>query len=65
VPTMFLVDTTGPYGGCRWTTGFADIGELEWAESALMADESRVALIDRVGSSYAAGCPAGHLPTDH
>ena len=25
--TMFLVDTTGPYGGCRWTTGFADIGK--------------------------------------
>jgi hypothetical protein len=40
VPTMFLVDTTGPYGGCQWTTGFADIGELERAESALMADES-------------------------
>ena len=39
LPTMFLVDTTGPYGGCRWTTGFADIGELERAESALMADD--------------------------
>lgn len=50
-----LVDTTGAYGGCRWTTGFADIGELERAESALMADESWVALIDRVGSSYAQG----------
>jgi hypothetical protein len=51
VPTMFLVDTTGPHGGCRWTTEFADIGELERAESALMADASWVALIDRVGSS--------------
>jgi hypothetical protein len=48
VPTMFLVDTTGPHGGCRWTTEFADIGELERAESALMADASWVALIDRV-----------------
>jgi hypothetical protein len=55
VSTMFLVDATGAYGGCRWTTGFADIGELERAESALMADESWVALIDRVGSSYAQG----------
>ena len=53
VRTMFLVDATGAYGGCRWTSGFADIGELERAESALMADESWLALIDRVGTSYA------------
>lgn len=52
VPTMFLVDTTGPYGGCRWTNGFADIGELERAEAALMADESWLDLIDRAGPSY-------------
>lgn len=51
-PTMFLVDTTGPYGGCRWTTGLADIGELERSEAALMADDSWLALIDRVGPSY-------------
>jgi hypothetical protein len=50
--TMFLVDATGAYGGVRWTTGFADIAELERAEAALMADESWVALIDRVGTSY-------------
>jgi hypothetical protein len=53
VRSMFLVDATGAYGGCRWTSGFADIGELERAESALMADESWLALIDRVGPSYA------------
>jgi hypothetical protein len=35
--------------------GFANIGELERAESALMADESWVAVTDRVGSSYAQG----------
>lgn len=52
VTTMFLVDVTGPYGGCRWTSGFADIGELERAESALMADHSWQALVDRVGPSY-------------
>jgi hypothetical protein len=50
--TMFLADMTGPYGGLRWTTGFADIGALQRAESALMADESWLALIDRVGPSY-------------
>jgi hypothetical protein len=42
---------TAAAGGHR----VADIGELERAESALMADESWVALIDRVGSSYAEG----------
>jgi hypothetical protein len=50
--TTFLVDATGPYGGCRWESGFAEIGELERAESALMADESWLDLIDRAGPSY-------------
>lgn len=53
VRTMFLVDATGAYGGCRWTSGFADIAELERAESALNADEDWLALIDRVGTAYA------------
>jgi hypothetical protein len=50
--TMFLVDVTGPFGGCRWTTGFPDIGELDRAESALNVSEEWLALIDRVGPSY-------------
>lgn len=54
-PMMFLVDATGPYGGCRWTSGFADIGELERAEAALAADDRWVALIDRVGTAYQGG----------
>ncbi|HEX6570296.1 MAG TPA: hypothetical protein VF015_14080 [Acidimicrobiales bacterium] len=53
VRTMFLVDATGAYGGCRWTSGFADIAELQRAEAALNADDSWLALIDRVGTSYA------------
>jgi hypothetical protein len=52
-PTVFVVDATGPFGGCRWGTRFADIGELQRAESALMADESWLELIDRVGTAYA------------
>jgi hypothetical protein len=52
-PTIFVVDATGPFGGCRWGTRFADIGELQRAESALMADESWLELIDRVGTAYA------------
>ncbi len=55
IPTMFLVESTGPYGGCRWSSGFADIGELERAETALAADEQWVALIDRVGTAYLDG----------
>ncbi len=54
-PMMFLVDATGPYGGCRWTSGFADIGELERAEAALATDDRWVALIDRVGTAYQGG----------
>lgn len=53
--TSFLVDATGPYGGCRWNTGFADIGSLERAEAALMADPSWLSLLDRVGDCYQAG----------
>jgi hypothetical protein len=55
VPTMFLVSATGAYGGCAWSSGFADIGQLEQAEAALMADDGWMELIDRVGPSYAQG----------
>ena len=52
IPTNFLVDSTGPFGGCRWTSGHAEIGGLARAEEALMADESWVALIDRIGGAF-------------
>ena len=55
VPTMFLVDATGPYGGCRWSTAFADIASLQRAEEQLQQDETWLALIDRVGQSYTQG----------
>jgi hypothetical protein len=55
IQTMFLVDATGPFGGCRWTTGFADISGLERAEAQLQQDAEWLALIDRVGPSYAPG----------
>jgi hypothetical protein len=55
VPSLFLVGATGPYGGCVWTSGFADIGQLERAEAALMAETGWIELIDRVGPSYAPG----------
>jgi hypothetical protein len=55
VTTSFLVDATGDYGGCRWVSGHPDIGSVERAEAALLADESWLALIDRIGDRYAPG----------
>jgi len=52
VPTAFLVDVTGAYGGCRWTTGYSSIAELERAESTLMADQSWLSLVDRAATAY-------------
>ena len=52
---MFVVASTGPYGGCSWNNGFSDIGQLEQAESALMADSGCIDLIDRCGPNYAPG----------
>lgn len=53
--TGFLVDATGPYGGCRWNTGYPDIGSVERAEAALMADAKWLKLIDRVGPCFQEG----------
>jgi len=55
VPVLFLVAATGPYGGCAWSSGFADIGALEQAEAALMTDDGWLEVIDRVGPCYAEG----------
>ena len=55
VPSMFLVDTTGPYGGCAWMSGFADVGALQQTEAALAADAGWLELIDRVGPAYQQG----------
>lgn len=53
--TGFLVGNTGTYGGCSWITGFDSIATLQAAEEALAADQSWLALVDRVGSRYAPG----------
>lgn len=55
VPTSFLVNATGPFGGCRWNSGHADIASLERAEASLMSDASWLKLIDRVGACYQEG----------
>lgn len=53
--TAFVVDSTGPFGGCAWITGHADIGALQASEEALQADDSWLSLIDRIGDRYAPG----------
>jgi hypothetical protein len=53
--TSFLASSTGPYGGCAWTTGCASIAQVEESEAKLMADPGWLELIDRIGSSYAEG----------
>jgi len=55
VPSMFMMDATGPYGGCRWSSGFDDIAALERAEAALAAKDEWIALIDRVGTAFQSG----------
>lgn len=45
-PTLFLVDTTGIYGGVNWMSGYADVQALEAAETAIQMDESFAAFID-------------------
>lgn len=55
LPTTFLVSSTGPYGGCSWTTGYTDIAAMGRAQAALMADEGWLAMIDRIGTCFAEG----------
>lgn len=55
VPTVFYVAATGPYGGCMWSSGFAEIGQIQQAEAALAADDGWLELIDRVGPAFAPG----------
>jgi hypothetical protein len=50
--TLFLMNATGPYGGCAWITGSPDVGVVEAGETALMADPAWLKLIDRAGTAY-------------
>jgi hypothetical protein len=46
LPTAFLGDSTGNYGGVTWLTAFANVAELERAEQKLNTDQSFIELID-------------------
>ncbi len=47
VPTLFVANATGPYGGVAWLTGFENLPALETGEAALMAEPSWIEMIDR------------------
>lgn len=53
--TSFMVDATGAYGGCRWTSRHPDIASIGRAEEALMADEAWMNLVDRVATDFVEG----------
>jgi hypothetical protein len=47
VPTAFMADTTGSYGGVRWITGHENVQQLQDAEAKLAADPSFTAFVDK------------------
>ena len=46
LPTMFVADSTGSYGGVGWLTGYEDIGKLEAAQTALAEAVNFAELLD-------------------
>jgi hypothetical protein len=53
--TLFVVNSTGIFGGVAWITPAADVTALDAGESALMADAEWLPLLDRVGGSFNPG----------
>ena len=45
-PTLFVIDTTGAYGGVGWVTGHHDARALQAANEALNADASWLQFLD-------------------
>ena len=54
VPTMFVANVTGQYGGVGWMTGFVDTQGLEASQQAMAADEDWAKQVDKAGAVYAA-----------
>ena len=54
VPSLFLADVTGTYGGVGWASGYENIRALEAAQQKLAADESWAKYVDKeVKDTYA------------
>jgi hypothetical protein len=52
LPSAFLADTTGSYGGVRWITGYENVQQLQAANAALGADQSFTTFIDKQVGVY-------------
>ncbi len=52
VPTMFVANVTGVYGGVGWFSGFPDAAALEAAQQAMAADIHWSKQVDKAGSAY-------------
>ena len=50
--TLFVVNTTGIFGGVAWLTPMADVARVDAGEAALMADADWLPLLDRVGGAF-------------
>ena len=56
IPTAFLADTTGNYGGVRWITGYETVEQLQAAEQAISSDAKFTQFLDKeVAGVYLAG----------
>jgi hypothetical protein len=56
IPTAFLADTTGNYGGVRWITGYDTVEQLQTAGEAISADVGFGQFVDKeVAGVYLAG----------
>ena len=53
--TLFMVNTTGIFGGVAWVTPMANSAAVDDGEVALMASAEWLPLLDRVGSAFNPG----------
>ena len=53
--TLFLVNSTGVFGGVAWITPTPDVAALDAGEAALMADADWLPLLDRLGGVFNPG----------
>jgi hypothetical protein len=53
VPTLFIANVTGVYGGVGWISGYPDAAAMEAAQQAIAADTHFAKQVDKAGSVYA------------
>jgi hypothetical protein len=59
--TIFGATVAGAYGAVAWLTGAPDLGAIETANAALMADDEWRKLIDRAGHAFQPGATTSFL----